>query len=252
MNIEQEITGDVLLELDANLLKTEIGIMAFGKRVRISNAIAELRRPPSLSYSDVAGVEGPTMVLPTPITPQSQGHSRQQSQSYSHHSFAGSASVQGAPGHHYSGSIQNSSGGPLGFTGPGYGLNGFGSMAYHSQSGGLQQPGGGFFSSLPISSEDGPLHDSVATGKTDGEISNTNGIGLGISDSSGYLVRSVRCLSSCRFLIDFCRNLALHISRSHLPTMYSNHLLPLVPSSPIPQDPERMQQKTQELFPMAK
>lgn len=56
--IEQEITGDVLLELDANLLKTEIGIMAFGKRVRISNAIAELRRPLSISYSDhdVAGI----------------------------------------------------------------------------------------------------------------------------------------------------------------------------------------------------
>ncbi|KAF8626727.1 hypothetical protein AX17_006493 [Amanita inopinata Kibby_2008] len=52
--IEQEITGDVLLELDANILKTEIGIMAFGKRVRIANAIAELRRPTSpspLGYS---------------------------------------------------------------------------------------------------------------------------------------------------------------------------------------------------------
>ena len=47
--IEQEITGDVLLELDANLLKTEVGIQAFGKRVRIVNAIAELRRPPSFS-----------------------------------------------------------------------------------------------------------------------------------------------------------------------------------------------------------
>ncbi|KAJ4464132.1 sterile alpha motif/pointed domain-containing protein, partial [Lentinula edodes] len=41
---EQEITGDVLLELDVNLLKNEIGIMAFGKRVHIANAIAELRR----------------------------------------------------------------------------------------------------------------------------------------------------------------------------------------------------------------
>jgi len=208
--IEQEITGDVLLELDANLLKTEIGIMAFGKRVRISNAIAELRRPPSISYSDhnIAGVEGPPMVLPTPITPQSQGHSRQQSQSYSHHSFTGSASVQGAPGHQYSGSIQSSSGGPLGFTGSGYGLNGFGTMR---QSGGSQQSGGGFFSSLPISSEDSPMHESGATGKADGEIGNTNGIGLGISDSSGYLVCFVRCLSSYQFLIDVYRNLARHI-----------------------------------------
>lgn len=47
--IEQEITGDVLLELDANILKTEVGIPAFGKRVRIVNAIAELRRPPSFN-----------------------------------------------------------------------------------------------------------------------------------------------------------------------------------------------------------
>jgi hypothetical protein len=49
---EQEITGDVLLELDANLLKSELGIAAFGKRVRIANAISELKRPPSVSYSD--------------------------------------------------------------------------------------------------------------------------------------------------------------------------------------------------------
>lgn len=42
---EQDITGDVLLELNLELLKTEIGIIAFGKRKRISNAIAELRRP---------------------------------------------------------------------------------------------------------------------------------------------------------------------------------------------------------------
>ncbi|KAH0840211.1 hypothetical protein J3R83DRAFT_1213 [Lanmaoa asiatica] len=50
--IEQEITGDVLLELDINLLKAEIGIVAFGKRMRIANAIAELRRPPSIILTD--------------------------------------------------------------------------------------------------------------------------------------------------------------------------------------------------------
>ncbi|KIK95325.1 hypothetical protein PAXRUDRAFT_827121 [Paxillus rubicundulus Ve08.2h10] len=50
--IEQEITGDVLLELDINLLKVEIGIIAFGKRMRIANAIAELRRPPSIIFTD--------------------------------------------------------------------------------------------------------------------------------------------------------------------------------------------------------
>ncbi|KAH8827723.1 hypothetical protein DL96DRAFT_1600074 [Flagelloscypha sp. PMI_526] len=41
--IEQDITGDVLLDLDAKTLKEEIGIMAFGKRVRIANAITELK-----------------------------------------------------------------------------------------------------------------------------------------------------------------------------------------------------------------
>ena len=43
---EQKITGDVLVELDINLLKEEIGIVAFGNRMRIVNAIAELRRSP--------------------------------------------------------------------------------------------------------------------------------------------------------------------------------------------------------------
>ena len=45
--LEQEITGDVLLELDVGVLKSEIGIVAYGKRIRIANAIAELRCPPS-------------------------------------------------------------------------------------------------------------------------------------------------------------------------------------------------------------
>jgi SAM domain (Sterile alpha motif) len=49
--IEQEITGDVLLELDVAVLKSEIGITAYGKRMRIWNAITELRRPPSLMSS---------------------------------------------------------------------------------------------------------------------------------------------------------------------------------------------------------
>jgi hypothetical protein len=46
---EQEITGDVLLELSVEVLKTEIGITQFGKRVRIANAITDLRRPPSIA-----------------------------------------------------------------------------------------------------------------------------------------------------------------------------------------------------------
>lgn len=47
---EHEITGDLLLELDANLLK-ELDIPAFGKRLRIAQAISELRRPSSNSSS---------------------------------------------------------------------------------------------------------------------------------------------------------------------------------------------------------
>lgn len=41
---EHEITGDVLLDLDANLLK-ELEIPQFGKRIKIANAIAELKAP---------------------------------------------------------------------------------------------------------------------------------------------------------------------------------------------------------------
>ncbi|KAI6042846.1 hypothetical protein EDC04DRAFT_3138901 [Pisolithus marmoratus] len=78
--IEQEITGDVLLDLDVNLLKTEIGIVAFGKRVRIANAIVELHRPPN-----VAGHENqvasstpsiPHAQLTPPIPSYSYAHSR--------------------------------------------------------------------------------------------------------------------------------------------------------------------------------
>lgn len=53
--IEQEITGDVLLELDAELLKTEIGIPAFGKRKRIAKCIEELRSPSPAFESSLQG-----------------------------------------------------------------------------------------------------------------------------------------------------------------------------------------------------
>ncbi|KAG8755383.1 polar growth protein [Serendipita sp. 396] len=53
---EHEITGDILLEFDANMLK-EIDIIAFGKRMKIANAISELRRPPSFESSDAASLK---------------------------------------------------------------------------------------------------------------------------------------------------------------------------------------------------
>ncbi|KAF9458484.1 hypothetical protein BDZ94DRAFT_1226253 [Collybia nuda] len=111
--IEQEITGDVLLELDVNLLKTEIGIMAFGKRVRIANAITDLRRPPSIVYSDhpeQLSPSSPMMQTHSPLSPQSQTqsqtHSRNQSQSHSQHSYTGN-------GYTYPQSVQSSVGSPL-------------------------------------------------------------------------------------------------------------------------------------------
>ena len=78
---EHEITGDVLLELDVNLLKTDIGIAALGKRMRIANAISELRRPPSVSYSDhsaslhslVHGHSKPYSIFPNNASPNHSG-----------------------------------------------------------------------------------------------------------------------------------------------------------------------------------
>lgn len=40
---EQDIAGDALFQLDAKILKSEIGIIAYGTRIRIENAIADLR-----------------------------------------------------------------------------------------------------------------------------------------------------------------------------------------------------------------
>ncbi|KAK0207084.1 hypothetical protein DFS33DRAFT_1318863 [Desarmillaria ectypa] len=115
---EQEITGDVLLELDVNLLKTEIGIMAFGKRMRIANAITDLRRPPSIIYSDHLEQPSPMIVSPHLFTTSpatyaegpSHSHSRNQSQSQSHHSYPGST--------RYSHSVQSSVNGFAAFISP--------------------------------------------------------------------------------------------------------------------------------------
>jgi hypothetical protein len=56
--IEHEITGDVLLELDISILKEELEITAFGKRMRIANAIVELRRPASFSSDPHTSLNG--------------------------------------------------------------------------------------------------------------------------------------------------------------------------------------------------
>ncbi|KZT06474.1 uncharacterized protein LAESUDRAFT_736886 [Laetiporus sulphureus 93-53] len=90
--IEQEITGDVLMELDANVLKSEIGIFTFGKRARIINAITELRRPPSI-------YESPSHTPARVMTPRSQtGQSLQYSHSHSA-SMQSSAPTHGSWGY---------------------------------------------------------------------------------------------------------------------------------------------------------
>ncbi|KAL0581475.1 hypothetical protein V5O48_000516 [Marasmius crinis-equi] len=101
---EQEITGDVLLELDVNVLKNEIGIMAFGKRARLVTAIGELKRSIGIG-SDIGSPasalgqsplhHSPSLfpgTLPnSPQSPNSTGHSRTQSQGQqSARSFPGS------------------------------------------------------------------------------------------------------------------------------------------------------------------
>ena len=109
LQTEQEITGDVLLELDVNLLKSEIGIMAFGKRMRIANAITDLRRPPSIEYSD-------HQLSPTQLRHSNSfthSHSRTQSQSQSLPGTTSATTV----GHVHSYSVQSS----FGSLGAGYG-----------------------------------------------------------------------------------------------------------------------------------
>lgn len=47
----------MLLDLNVDLLKTEIGIIAFGKRKRIANLIDDLKRPPSIVESQTMNSE---------------------------------------------------------------------------------------------------------------------------------------------------------------------------------------------------
>ena len=83
---EHEITGDLLVELDANLLK-ELDIPQFGKRLRIAQAITELRRPPSAASHELArGMSAPVSAAIIPAstppltTPEPQfAHSRRAS-----------------------------------------------------------------------------------------------------------------------------------------------------------------------------
>ncbi|KAJ7170172.1 hypothetical protein C8R46DRAFT_994929 [Mycena filopes] len=133
---EQEITGDVLLDLDVNLLKTEIGIMAFGKRMRIANAIVDLRRPPSPSASFNLAPAFPSQNSPHQQqyaiaytnsqnsqqyahSPHFNGHSRTQSQSHSQNSQNAHTSWQSSVGSPLqNGRLAQAYGNPLGLVSP--------------------------------------------------------------------------------------------------------------------------------------
>ncbi|RXK41104.1 hypothetical protein M231_01507 [Tremella mesenterica] len=71
---EHEISGDLLLELDANLLK-ELDIPQFGKRLRIAQAIAELQRPSSLVSASSQQMSPNGMPLPPSSNPSYRGMS---------------------------------------------------------------------------------------------------------------------------------------------------------------------------------
>ncbi|CED85055.1 Sterile alpha motif, type 2 [Phaffia rhodozyma] len=74
---EHEITGDVLLELDLNLLK-EIDIIAFGKRIKLASAIAELR-PTAGSVTQLgSSLDGAAGGTPASIRSVEQSPSQQQ------------------------------------------------------------------------------------------------------------------------------------------------------------------------------
>jgi hypothetical protein len=165
--IEQEITGDVLLEIDQNVLKTEFGIAAFGKRVRIANAISDLKRPASFSYSEPGsgGSDGLGPLLP--LRP-----------------FPASAGVGGVFGAHHPAPIQ--------VPAPGMGLGG-----------NLQTPASHHSSAVASLRSDSPLRTGGTGGMGGAEMSvppsatasSFNHHRRNVSDVSGSVASSVRWAS---------------------------------------------------------
>lgn len=175
---EQEITGDVLLEIDVNVLKTEIGIVAYGKRVRIANAIAELRRPTSFEFP-----MPPTMLEHPPHEHTQTGfqtalndtanetlapvaHTRTQSHSQqSHHSFPG-ISMSTQLTHRYTQSTHSSVGSPASY----------GFVQQQQQQ----------------SNENGTIPSQVSS-KTNQQAGSSTSVGLGINLSSNEVCIVLFC-----------------------------------------------------------
>ena len=181
---EQEITGDVLLELDANILKSEIGITAFGKRVRIVNAISELRRPPS-----VEEVERPEpQAAGSMLTPRSLTHSfHYPASNGSHRSHSHSHSVQ-------SSAHQSFNNSPFGPPSPSV-LNGNGQMALAALTSPESPPANGDQPGTPPTmaktgwraSDPGSIHGSVANVDEDPRGRSPVGLGLGLPNKGAKL-----------------------------------------------------------------
>lgn len=130
--------------------------MAFGKRMRIANAVTDLRRPPSIEYSDHQSLPSQLHHSNSPT----DSHSRTQSQSLSLPATTPVTTV----GHVHSYSMQNSLGSP-------------GAVYSNQQSSHLQDS--------PVNINDemkaaGPVESGTAAGVAAG-MSAAAGVGLGIA-----------------------------------------------------------------------
>lgn len=161
---EQDITGDVLLELDLDLLKTEIGITAFGKRKRIANAIKELKNP-----------------LPTP-EPESTVHPE--------NFFSHSRSISSAKGSSFNSLSLLSSAAPVSTTGS-QTLIGF----YQSDSPRIVEDANSLSLDTPRSVRPGRDSDSGSVQESSETLNRTSSrssiIGLGIQLTSKFQVSVV-------------------------------------------------------------
>ena len=177
---EQDITGDVLLELDLELLKTEIGIVAFGKRKRIANAIAELKNPPTTPEPELTA-------HPESLFSHSRSISSVQGFSLNSPTFSASAAPASATGSQT--------------------LFGF----YQSDSPKTVEDAKSLIPDTPRSirlgreSDSGSVHDSSET--LNRASSRSSIIGLGIQLTSKFQASVVRGKSNCRILMlpEFCR-----------------------------------------------
>ncbi|KZV67293.1 hypothetical protein PENSPDRAFT_654221 [Peniophora sp. CONT] len=176
--IEQEITGDVLLDLDVNLLKAEIGIVAFGKRMRIANAISDLRRPPSV-ISDRGGPGSSTFNSIT--TPSSQfgginGNGQFASPTSTNNQYGTPGTFSTPQSHSGPGSITGSAGSPF--------ILGHGkSQSVATATTHLSSPSPYTPASLQPAFTEEPNEESRSEGGAGSESQATLGLGLGVGSA---------------------------------------------------------------------